>query len=59
MNEEAIQAAVEGERTYLRPVERREAVRRLVDTGIDDEEICRRLRVSTRTVRRMKAQVAA
>lgn len=58
LNEEAIQVAMTGERTYLRPVERREAVRRLVAQGVEDEEICGRLRVCERTVRRMKREAA-
>lgn len=55
----AIERAMRGSEVHLRPAERAEAVRRLTDKGFSAAEIADRLRVTTRSVVRIRAEVHA
>lgn len=58
LDEIAVERAVRGIPTHLRPTERAEAVRRLTDLGLSAQEIARRLNVARRSVVRIRQAIA-
>lgn len=55
IDEIAVHRAVHGDRVYLRPVERAEAVRRLRAQGMSGRQIAERLGIAARSVDRIRA----